>query len=80
MVEFLAGPWKGHFASMEPYLEGNYVKHNSNHPAGLAFTERNTPQTFSHFTFQYTKGEELVVDIQGVDDNYTDPQVWRAYD
>jgi len=32
---------------------------------------RNTPQTFSHFTFEHTGGRLLCCDIQGVDDMYT---------
>jgi len=36
---------------------------------------RNTPQAFSHFTFQCTKGQAMCVDIQGVGDLYTDPQI-----
>ncbi|KAF8055109.1 Eef2k [Scenedesmus sp. PABB004] len=36
---------------------------------------RHTPQTFSHFTFEFTKGAALCVDIQGVGDLYTDPQI-----
>uniref|UniRef100_A0A383WC16 Alpha-type protein kinase domain-containing protein n=1 Tax=Tetradesmus obliquus TaxID=3088 RepID=A0A383WC16_TETOB len=36
---------------------------------------RNTPQAFSHFTFEFTQGSALCVDIQGVGDLYTDPQI-----
>ena len=36
---------------------------------------RCTPQAFSHFTAEQSRGELIVVDIQGVDDLYTDPQV-----
>ena len=32
-------------------------------------------QAFSHFTYQHTQGRMIVVDIQGVDDTYTDPQI-----
>ena len=34
-----------------------------------------TPHAFSHFTFEASGGRELVVDIQGVEDLYTDPAV-----
>eukprot|EP01012_Entosiphon_sulcatum_P063764 TRINITY_DN9177_c0_g1_i1.p1 TRINITY_DN9177_c0_g1~~TRINITY_DN9177_c0_g1_i1.p1 ORF type:complete len:743 (+),score=81.78 TRINITY_DN9177_c0_g1_i1:68-2296(+) len=60
--------------SVEPFLAGTYHKHNNN----LGFTsylERNTPQAFSHFTYVASGGKHLVVDIQGVGDAYTDPQV-----
>lgn len=32
-------------------------------------------QAFSHFTFEHTGGQAMVVDIQGVQDLYTDPQI-----
>ena len=36
---------------------------------------RQTPQAFSHFTFERSGHELIVVDIQGVGDLYTDPQI-----
>jgi elongation factor 2 kinase len=36
---------------------------------------RHTPQAFSHFTFERSNHELIVVDIQGVGDLYTDPQI-----
>ena len=36
---------------------------------------RQTPQAFSHFTFCVTRGDMMVVDLQGVGDVYTDPVV-----
>lgn len=36
---------------------------------------RYTPQAFSHFTFERSGHELIVVDIQGVGDLYTDPQI-----
>lgn len=36
---------------------------------------RHTPQAFSHFTFERSGHELIVVDIQGVGDLYTDPQI-----
>ena len=36
---------------------------------------RNTPQAFSHFTYQHSDGQMVVCDIQGVHDMYTDPQI-----
>ena len=35
---------------------------------------RNTPQAFSHFSYEYTEGRLMIVDIQGVGDYYTDPR------
>jgi len=55
---------------------GSYVKHNNN-AGSLDFDglHRATPNAFSRFTFHASRGELMVVDIQGVDDVYTDPQV-----
>ncbi|XP_022235285.1 eukaryotic elongation factor 2 kinase-like isoform X2 [Limulus polyphemus] len=60
---------------LEHYIEGNYIKYNSN--SGFISREaiRLTPQAFSHFTFERSGHELIVVDIQGVGDLYTDPQI-----
>jgi hypothetical protein len=52
-----------------------FVKHNSN--AGFVdhHESRMTPQTFSAYSFYASQGTVMVVDIQGVNDLYTDPQV-----
>ncbi|XRA97307.1 elongation factor 2 kinase [Pycnococcus provasolii] len=68
--------------------EGTYIKYNSNSgfvehesPASLdggkdvRTVTRMTPQAFSQFTFERTGGCKMVVDVQGVDDLYTDPQL-----
>ncbi|CAH8453829.1 unnamed protein product [Schistosoma haematobium] len=62
------------FFHIERFMEGEYRKYNSN----SGFVDeclRNTPQTFSHFTFERSGHRLLVVDIQGVGDLYTDPQI-----
>lgn len=63
---------------LEHYIEGKYIKYNSN----AGFVEdihlRNTPHAFSHFTFEISNHELIVVDIQGVGDLYTDPQIHTA--
>jgi len=65
---------------LEHLIEGDYIKYNNN----CGFVEgadaedervRDTPQAFSHFTFEHTQGQKIVVDIQGVGDLYTDPQI-----
>ncbi|XP_067943994.1 eukaryotic elongation factor 2 kinase-like isoform X2 [Watersipora subatra] len=61
---------------LEHFIEGEYIKYNSN----SGFVEdtkqcRHTPQAFSHFTFERSGHELIVVDIQGVGDLYTDPQI-----
>ena len=58
----------------EPYLDGLYQKHNCA-SGWLPQRARHTPQAFSHFTFCATKGQMLIVDLQGVGDMYTDPVV-----
>eukprot|EP00794_Sanderia_malayensis_P009123 gene9123-10096_t len=63
----------------EHFIEGNYVKYNSN--SGFVLTDDNfrmTPQAFSHFTFERSGHHLIVVDIQGVGDLYTDPQIHTA--
>eukprot|EP01012_Entosiphon_sulcatum_P009073 TRINITY_DN15018_c0_g1_i1.p1 TRINITY_DN15018_c0_g1~~TRINITY_DN15018_c0_g1_i1.p1 ORF type:complete len:484 (+),score=103.96 TRINITY_DN15018_c0_g1_i1:411-1862(+) len=58
----------------EPFLEGEYVKYSNNY-GYVAPDDRNTPQAFSHFTHWHSNGRFIVVDVQGVGDKYTDPQV-----
>jgi elongation factor 2 kinase len=52
-----------------------FVKHNSN--SGFVDGEENraTPQAFSAHSFYASAGKLMVVDVQGVGDLYTDPQV-----
>ena len=60
---------------------GHYLKHNNNSgfvevgadESGDAY--RATPNAFSRFTFHASAGERMIIDIQGVDDVYTDPQI-----
>lgn len=63
---------------VEAYLDGSFTKHSSNSGFVADDVVRNTPHAFSHFTFEASKGEQIVVDIQGVDDLYTDPQIHTA--
>lgn len=58
----------------ERLIAGDYIKYNNN--SGFVDDEhlRSTPQAFSHFTFHESEGREMVVDVQGVGDLYTDPQ------
>lgn len=64
---------------LEHFIEGQYVKYNSN--SGFVRSEaiRMTPQAFSHFTFERSGHELIVVDIQGVGDLYTDPQIHTSH-
>lgn len=70
--------------SVEEYLPGAYVKYSNNNgyvgkeTSSTEERERNTPQAFSHFTFVASDYRLMVVDIQGVNDSYTDPQIHTA--
>ncbi|KAI0442591.1 hypothetical protein F4803DRAFT_518413 [Xylaria telfairii] len=65
--------------SIEPFLDGKYVKYNSNR----AYVNEELPddpcnqaaQAFSHFTFERSRGRFLVDDLQGVGNLLTDPAV-----
>jgi elongation factor 2 kinase len=60
--------------AVEPYVPGEYRKHNNNF-GFVSDVERNTPQAFSHFSYEFSDHKILICDIQGVNDLYTDPQV-----
>jgi hypothetical protein len=73
------------FFSLEPFIPGNYVKFNNNNGFVDKALEISHPlmQTFSHFTYSYSKGLVMVTDVQGVvesDGNYklTDPAIHTA--
>uniref|UniRef100_K3WDA8 Alpha-type protein kinase domain-containing protein n=1 Tax=Globisporangium ultimum (strain ATCC 200006 / CBS 805.95 / DAOM BR144) TaxID=431595 RepID=K3WDA8_GLOUD len=65
---------RGTICGVEPFIAGEYHKHNNNF-GFVSDLERNTPQAFSHFTYEASGHQILVVDIQGVGDHYTDPQI-----
>jgi DNA gyrase inhibitor GyrI len=58
----------------EPFIAGQYVKY-SNNWGFVSAHDRNTPHAFSHFTHHISGGKYIVVDVQGVNDKYTDPQM-----
>lgn len=70
--------------SVEEYLQGSYVKYSNNNgyvgkeTSTTEERERNTPQSFSHFSFVASDYRLMIVDIQGVNDQYTDPQIHSA--
>ena len=60
--------------SAEPYIGGDYKKYNNNNGwINEEFGE--AAQAFSHFTWQRTYGNLMVVDLQGVNFILTDPQI-----
>lgn len=69
--------------SLEPYIEGKYVKYNSN--SGWANQDSSEEfnliaQAFSHFTFERSWGHLLINDLQGKDHLLTDPAVQTKSD
>ena len=65
VVSFHKRP-KPFYCSQEPWIDGSYVKYNSN----CGFVNKNeytaTLNAFSHWTHHYTNGYLMVVDLQGV--------------
>jgi hypothetical protein len=60
--------------AVERFISGPYRKHNNNF-GFVNEDERNTPQAFSHFSYEASGHSLLLCDIQGVADMYTDPQI-----
>ncbi|KAM5350272.1 hypothetical protein ACJ41O_006777 [Fusarium nematophilum] len=73
------GKTSGDCLSLEPLIEGEYVKYNTN----AAWVNTDDPydamsmaaQAFSHFTFERSQGRFLVCDLQGVGRVLTDPGI-----
>ena len=49
---------------LEHYIEGNYIKYNSNAGFVEDMHVRYTPHAFSHFSFECSNHELIIVDIQ----------------
>ncbi|CAG0893568.1 unnamed protein product [Darwinula stevensoni] len=76
IIEFVERPGKPVY-HIEHFIQGRYIKYNSN-SGFVDDAKRKTPQAFTHFTFERSGHELIVVDIQGVGDLYTDPQIHTA--
>ncbi len=67
------------FLSLEPYIEGKYVKYSNNcgHINEDIPDDQNNlaAQAFSHFTFERSRGRFVVTDLQGVGSLLTDPAI-----
>ena len=59
--------------AVEKYIDGDYKKYNNNW--NWSDEQRNTPQAFSHFSYEKSGRKLLICDIQGVGDLWTDPQI-----
>ncbi|XP_031795427.1 transient receptor potential cation channel subfamily M member 6 isoform X1 [Sarcophilus harrisii] len=68
--------------TIEKYMTGEFRKYNNNN--GDEISPSNILEelmlTFSHWTYEYTQGELLVLDLQGVGENLTDPSVIKPRD
>ncbi|XP_072618732.1 transient receptor potential cation channel subfamily M member 6 isoform X1 [Vulpes vulpes] len=68
--------------TIEKYMTGDFRKYNNNN--GDEIAPSNTLEelmlAFSHWTYEYTRGELLVLDLQGVGENLTDPSVIKPED
>uniref|UniRef100_A0A8D2J4G9 non-specific serine/threonine protein kinase n=1 Tax=Varanus komodoensis TaxID=61221 RepID=A0A8D2J4G9_VARKO len=68
--------------TIEKYMTGEFCKYNNNN--GDEITPTNLLEevmlAFSHWTYVYTRGELLVLDLQGVGENLTDPSVIKPED
>lgn len=73
LMSHVIGLSDGSTFGAESFVWGNYIKHNNN--SGTTFSDRVTPQAFSYFSFVSSSRRLMIVDIQGVDDLYTDPVV-----
>uniref|UniRef100_A0A8B9GCP4 non-specific serine/threonine protein kinase n=1 Tax=Amazona collaria TaxID=241587 RepID=A0A8B9GCP4_9PSIT len=68
--------------TIEKYMTGEFRKYNNNN--GDEITPSSMLEelmlAFSHWTYVYTRGELLVLDLQGVGENLTDPSVIKPED
>ncbi|XP_007426450.2 transient receptor potential cation channel subfamily M member 6-like [Python bivittatus] len=68
--------------TIEKYMTGEFRKYNNNNgdeiiPSNLL---EEVMLAFSHWSYEYTRGELLVLDLQGVGENLTDPSVIKPED
>ncbi|KAM4675491.1 transient receptor potential cation channel subfamily M member 7-like [Discoglossus pictus] len=66
--------------AIEECMTGEFRKYNNNNGDESIPTNmlEETMLAFSHWTFEYTRGELLVLDLQGVGENLTDPSVIKS--
>ncbi|XP_051918788.1 transient receptor potential cation channel subfamily M member 7 isoform X3 [Hippocampus zosterae] len=70
----------GQWFAIEECITGEFRKFNNNNGDEIAPTNllEETMLAFSHWTYEYTRGELLVLDLQGVGDILTDPSVIKS--
>uniref|UniRef100_A0A8D0EAC1 non-specific serine/threonine protein kinase n=1 Tax=Salvator merianae TaxID=96440 RepID=A0A8D0EAC1_SALMN len=66
--------------AVEECMTGEFRKYNNNNGDEIIPTNmlEEVMLAFSHWTYEYTRGELLVLDLQGVGENLTDPSVIKA--
>ncbi|XP_054858149.1 transient receptor potential cation channel subfamily M member 7 [Eublepharis macularius] len=70
----------GQWFAVEECMTGEFRKYNNNNGDEIIPTNmlEEMMLAFSHWTYEYTRGELLVLDLQGVGENLTDPSVIKA--
>ncbi|NXG54187.1 TRPM7 protein, partial [Hemiprocne comata] len=70
----------GQWFAVEECMTGEFRKYNNNNGDEIIPTNmlEEVMLAFSHWTYEYTRGELLVLDLQGVGENLTDPSVIKA--
>ncbi|XP_077774943.1 transient receptor potential cation channel subfamily M member 7 isoform X4 [Podarcis muralis] len=70
----------GQWFAIEECMTGEFRKYNNNNGDEIIPTNmlEEVMLAFSHWTYEYTRGELLVLDLQGVGENLTDPSVIKA--
>ncbi|KAF0882650.1 TRPM6 protein, partial [Crocuta crocuta] len=68
--------------TIEKYMTGEFRKYNNNNGDEIipSSTLEELLLAFSHWTYEYTRAELLVLDLQGVGENLTDPSVIKPED
>uniref|UniRef100_A0A3Q3KXC3 non-specific serine/threonine protein kinase n=1 Tax=Mastacembelus armatus TaxID=205130 RepID=A0A3Q3KXC3_9TELE len=70
----------GQWFAIEECITGEFRKFNNNNGDEIVPTNllEETMLAFSHWTYEYTRGELLVLDLQGVGETLTDPSVIKS--
>uniref|UniRef100_A0A6Q2X4G9 non-specific serine/threonine protein kinase n=1 Tax=Esox lucius TaxID=8010 RepID=A0A6Q2X4G9_ESOLU len=70
----------GQWFAIEECITGEFRKFNNNNGDEIIPTNllEETMLAFSHWTYEYTRGELLVLDLQGVGEILTDPSVIKS--
>ncbi|XP_067275272.1 transient receptor potential cation channel subfamily M member 7 isoform X1 [Pseudorasbora parva] len=70
----------GQWFAIEECITGDFRKFNNNNGDEIVPTNllEETMLAFSHWTYEYTRGELLVLDLQGVGEILTDPSVIKS--